>query len=68
MSNLKKNYRKIGKKQDNDVEANVAQLECSNNKCYALAFKYIQSCKNLMWHNIYLFILVKKRAFRTSNH
>ena len=38
---LKKNYRKIGKKNDNDVDADVAQLEWSNNKCYALAFRYI---------------------------
>ena len=29
---LKKNYRKIGKKNDNDVDADVAQLERSNNK------------------------------------
>ena len=28
----KKNYRKIGKKNDNDVDADVAQLERSNNK------------------------------------
>ena len=29
---LKNNYRKIEKKKDNDIDANVAQLECSNNK------------------------------------
>ena len=38
---VKNNYRKIWKKKDNDVDANVAQLECSNNKCYALTFIYI---------------------------
>ena len=38
---FKKNYRKIGKKNDNDVDAAVAQLERSNNKCYASAFRYI---------------------------
>ena len=38
---LKKNYRKIGKKNDNDVDADVVQLEWSNNKCYASAFRYI---------------------------
>ena len=26
---------------DNDVDANVTQLERNNNKCYALAFRYI---------------------------
>ena len=37
----KKNYRKIGKKNDNDVDVDVAQLERNNNKCYASAFRYI---------------------------
>ena len=37
----KKNYRKIEKKNDNDMDADVVQLERSNSKCYALAFKYI---------------------------
>ena len=32
---------KIGKKKDDNVDANVAQLEHSNNKCYASVFKYI---------------------------
>ena len=41
---LKKNYRKIGKKNDNDVDANLAQLKCSNNKCYASTFRYIYIC------------------------
>ena len=30
--NVKNNYRKIGKKKYNYVDADVAQLECSNNK------------------------------------
>ena len=34
-------YRKIGNKKDNDVAADVAQLEYSNNKYYALVFRYI---------------------------
>ena len=34
-------YRKIGNKKDNDVAADMAQLEYSNNKYYALAFRYI---------------------------
>ena len=32
---LKNNYRKIRKKNDNDVDADVAQHEHSNIKCYA---------------------------------
>ena len=35
------NYRKIEKKKDNDIDANVAQLERSNNKYYASVFRYI---------------------------
>ena len=35
---LKKNYRKIEKKNDNNVDANVAQCEYSNIKYYASAF------------------------------
>ena len=38
---LKKNYRKIEKQNDNDVEADVAQLKHNNNKCYASTFRYI---------------------------
>ena len=38
---LKKNYRKIEKKNDNDVDADVAQREHSNIKCYASAFSNI---------------------------
>ena len=30
----------MGKKKDNNVDTNVAQLERSNNKCYALTFRY----------------------------
>ena len=32
--NVKTNYRKIGKKKDNDVDVDVAQMKRSNNKCY----------------------------------
>ena len=38
---LKKNYRKIEKQNDNDVDADVTQLEHNNNKCYASTFRYI---------------------------
>ena len=38
---LKKNYRKIEKKNDNDVDVDVAQLERSNNKFYVSTFRYI---------------------------
>ena len=38
---LTRYIRKIGNKKDNDVAANVAQLEHSNNKWYASAFIYI---------------------------
>ena len=29
------------KEKDNDMDADVAQQECSNNKCYASTFRYI---------------------------
>ena len=32
---------KIGKKKDNNIDADVAQLEPSNNKYYASPFRYI---------------------------
>ena len=38
--NVKKNYRKIGKKNDNDMDTNMAQVEHNNNKCYAPIFRY----------------------------
>ena len=38
---LKNNYMKIGKKNDNDVDVDMAQLEHGNNKCYALSFRYL---------------------------
>ena len=38
---LKSNYRKIGKKKDNDVDADMAQRECNKIKCYALTFSNI---------------------------
>ena len=37
-TNVKNNYRKIGKKKDNDVNTTVTQLEQSNNKCYPSTF------------------------------
>jgi len=40
MRNVKKNYRKIKNKKDNNVNVNVAQLERSNNKYYASVFSY----------------------------
>ena len=46
--NDKKNYRKIGKKNDNDLDVDVARLECSNNKCYAPTFRYIDDCNYLL--------------------
>ena len=39
---LKKLFKKIGKKQDNDVNDDVAQLKRSNNKCFTSTFGYIQ--------------------------
>ena len=38
---LKCNYRKIGKKKDNDVDADMAQRENSNIKRYASTFSNI---------------------------
>ena len=38
---LKNNYRKIGKKKDNDVDADVVQREHSNIKRYASGFNNI---------------------------
>ena len=37
----KKYIGKIGNKKDNEVAADVAQLEYSNNKYYVLTFRYI---------------------------
>ena len=39
----KKNYRKIGKKNYNDIDVDMVQLKCSNNKCYVLTFRCISS-------------------------
>ena len=39
---LKNNYRKIRKKKDNDIDANVAQREHNNIKRYASTFSNIQ--------------------------
>ena len=38
---LKNNYRKIEKKKDNDMDANMAQREHNNIKLYASAFSNI---------------------------
>ena len=35
---IRNNYRKIGKKKDNDVDASITQLEHNNNKYGVLAF------------------------------
>ena len=45
---LKAIIGKLKKKKDNDVDANVAQLEHSNNKCYASTFRYIQTSRGSM--------------------
>ena len=39
--NVKKDYRKNGKKLNNNVDADVTQLKCSNNKYYISAFRCI---------------------------
>ena len=41
ISNLKKNHRKIENKKDNEVDADVAQQEHNNNKCYVSVFRDI---------------------------
>ena len=41
---LKKKYRKIGKKNNNDVETDVTQLKRSNNKYYTSIYIYICVC------------------------
>ena len=38
---LKTIIGKLKRKKDNNVDADVAQLKCSNNKYYASAFIYI---------------------------
>ena len=38
---LKKNYRKIKNKKDNNVNTDVTQLKRNNNKCYVSVFRYI---------------------------
>ena len=38
---LKTIIGKLGEKKDNDVDVDVAQLEQSNDKCYASIFRYI---------------------------
>ena len=63
ISNLKKNHRKIENKKDNEVDADVAQQEHNNNKCYVSVFRdiyiyiYIDSYKTL-------YIIIIKRWWR----
>ena len=38
---LKTIIGKLERKKNNDIEADVAQLEQSNDKCYASIFRYI---------------------------
>ena len=54
---LKNYYKKIIKKQDNDVDTDMAQLEHINNKCYALCFRYIQ---------IYILMMIFQTGFQHS--
>ena len=42
---LKTIIRKLERKKDNDMDIDVAQLECNNNKCYVSAFRYKQICR-----------------------
>ena len=62
---LKKNYRKIGKKNDNDVDANLAQLKCSNNKCYASTFRYVYI---YIYRRLELFTLNKKKTLQVFSY
>ena len=39
--NVKNNYRKIENKKDNDIDADMTQLERKNNKYCVSAFRYI---------------------------
>ena len=38
---LKNNYRKIGKKKDYDIDADIAQRKHNNIKCYVSTFSNI---------------------------
>ena len=48
---------KLEKKNDNEVDIDVTQLERSNNKCYASAFRYIyiyiRLSKQVQWEMIH---------------
>ena len=50
-----KKLQKIKKKQDNDVDTDVTQYECNNNKYYTSIFRYIQICHVL---NFFFFLLL----------
>ena len=53
ISNLKKNHRKIENKKDNEVDADVAQQERNNNKCYVSVVRDIY-----IYIYIYIFIYI----------
>ena len=44
---LKENYRKIGKKKDNNMDANMAQLKRNNNKCYVSTLMCVCVCADM---------------------
>ena len=46
---LKKKYRKIVKKNNNDVETDVTQLKRSNNKYYASIYICVCVCVCVLW-------------------
>ena len=54
--NVKNNYRKIEKEKDNDVDIDVVQLECSNNKYYASAFRDIYIYIYIDFYMLYLIL------------
>ena len=45
---LKKNIGRLEKKNDNDVDADVVQLEHSNNKCYTSTFRYSECLDSVL--------------------
>ena len=65
---LKNNYRKIGKKNDNGVDTDVTQLECNNNKCYALVFRYTYTYTYIyIYIYIYIYRLVSDLRVACDN-
>ena len=55
--NVKKNYMKLEKKKNNNVDANVVQLKHNNNKCYTSAFRYIYIYR---YKFVFIFILYSR--------